>query len=140
MSLFSRIVSHIWTDLYPHVEAVIKKAENVADRVEEQVLNIAETARDAVENVADIVTNSHVACRMQEEILDARAAQRVADGDDDLTGWRTSIVDLLKLVDIDSSVTNRRALAREVGIVGYAGTGAQNVELSKRVLAKLRGA
>jgi len=139
MNIFSRIISHIWTDLYPHVEEVIKKAEDVADRVEEQVINIAETARDAVENVADIVTNSPVAVRMQEKILDARAAQRVADGDDDLTGWRTSVVDLLKLVDLDASLANRRALAAEVGIVGYAGTGAQNVELSKRVLAKLRG-
>jgi hypothetical protein len=53
--------------------------------------------------------------------------------------WRTSIVDLLKLLDIDSSLTTRKALAAELGCPeNLMGDSAQmNMWLHKTVLAKL---
>ena len=51
--------------------------------------------------------------------------------------WKTSIVDLLKLLDIDSSYAHRKELAEEVGIEGYEGTAEQNILLHKTVLKKL---
>ncbi len=52
--------------------------------------------------------------------------------------WRTSIVDLLKLLDLDSSVTARKELAEELGVhAGEAGTAEQNTALSKAVWRKL---
>lgn len=53
--------------------------------------------------------------------------------------WRTSIVDLLKLLDIDSSLTARKELATELGCpVSLMGDSAQmNTWLHKTVLAKL---
>lgn len=52
--------------------------------------------------------------------------------------WRTSIVDLMKLLDIDSSLANRKELARELGFVGDTNDSAtMNVWLHKRVMQEL---
>ncbi len=53
--------------------------------------------------------------------------------------WRTSIVDLLKLLDIDSSLAARKELATELGCpANLMGDSAQmNMWLHKTVLAKL---
>ncbi len=52
--------------------------------------------------------------------------------------WRTSIVDLLKLLDLDSSLTARKQLAQELGVhVGADGTAEENEGLQKAVMQKL---
>lgn len=52
--------------------------------------------------------------------------------------WRTSIVDLLKLLDLDSSLAARKELAEELGHAGaFTGTAEQNIWLHKQVLKKL---
>ena len=52
--------------------------------------------------------------------------------------WRTSIVDLLKLLDLDSSLTARKELAEELNVhAGEHGSAEQNIALSKAVWKKL---
>lgn len=52
--------------------------------------------------------------------------------------WRTSIVDLMKLCEIDPSLENRRELADELGYTGdKSDTATMNIWLHKQVLAKL---
>jgi hypothetical protein len=53
--------------------------------------------------------------------------------------WRTSIVDLLKLLDMDSSLTARQALATELGCpADCKGDSAKmNVWLHKTVMARV---
>lgn len=52
--------------------------------------------------------------------------------------WRHSIVDLMKLLGIDSDITNRRALANELGYTGDLNDSAtMNVWLHKQVMQKL---
>jgi len=52
--------------------------------------------------------------------------------------WRTSIVDLMKLVGMDSSLTQRKALAQELGYTGnLQDTAGMNIWLHKQVLRKL---
>ena len=52
--------------------------------------------------------------------------------------WRNSIVDLMKLVHMESSLAERRELARELGYTGDAGdSAAMNVWLHKQVMRKL---
>ncbi len=51
--------------------------------------------------------------------------------------WKTSIVDLMKLLDIDASYANRKELAEELGITGYEGTADQNIRLHKLVMQEL---
>ena len=52
--------------------------------------------------------------------------------------WRTSIVDLMKALDIDSSLTARKELAKELNYTGDTNDSAtMNMWLHKQVVAKL---
>ncbi|WP_426025532.1 DUF3597 domain-containing protein [Brevundimonas sp. TSRC1-1] len=52
--------------------------------------------------------------------------------------WRTSIVDLLKLLDLDSSLAARKELAEELDVhAGEHGSAEQNIALSRAVWKKL---
>ena len=52
--------------------------------------------------------------------------------------WRTSIVDLMKALDIDSSLTARKELAKELGYTGDTNDSASmNIWLHKQVMSKL---
>jgi pyruvate/2-oxoglutarate dehydrogenase complex dihydrolipoamide acyltransferase (E2) component len=52
--------------------------------------------------------------------------------------YQTSIVDLLKLLDLDSSLASRKQLADELGVhVGADGSAEENIALHKAVMAKL---
>jgi hypothetical protein len=53
--------------------------------------------------------------------------------------WRTSIVDMMKLLGIDSSLENRKSLARELGYTGSTDDSAtMNIWLHKRVMEELQ--
>jgi hypothetical protein len=68
-----------------------------------------------------------------EASLEQLAAQKGGGGN-----WRTSIVDLLKLLDLDSSLEARKELAGELNVhAGADGSAEQNMALSKAVWAKL---
>jgi Domain of unknown function (DUF3597) len=52
--------------------------------------------------------------------------------------WRTSIVDLMKALDIDSSLAARKDLAKELGYTGDSNDSASmNIWLHKQVMVKL---
>ena len=58
-------------------------------------------------------------------------------GNPDLN-WRTSIVDLMKLLDLDSSLENRKELATELGYTGDKdGSAEMNIWLHKAVMREL---
>ena len=60
----------------------------------------------------------------------------MAEGKD--LNWRTSIVDLMKLLDIDSSLTNRKELANELGYTGALdGSAEMNIWLHKATMREL---
>ena len=60
-----------------------------------------------------------------------------AKGNPDLN-WRSSIVDLMKLLDLDSSLDNRKALATELGYTGAKeGSAEMNIWLHRRVMQEL---
>jgi hypothetical protein len=68
-----------------------------------------------------------------EASLEARAAER-----GERLNWRTSIVDLMKLVGIDPSLDNRKALAAELGYSGDTGdSAAMNIWLHRQVMREL---
>jgi hypothetical protein len=68
--------------------------------------------------------------------VDVEARLSAMDGAEGLN-WRSSIVDLLKLLDIDSSFANRKELAHELGDADYSGEAAENIALHKRVMREL---
>jgi hypothetical protein len=52
--------------------------------------------------------------------------------------WKTSIVDLLKLLDLDASLDARKELAAELNVqAGAPGSAEQNIALHKAVMRKL---
>jgi hypothetical protein len=52
--------------------------------------------------------------------------------------WRSSIVDLMKLIGVDSSLENRKALARELGYTGdLDGSAEMNIWLHKATMREL---
>lgn len=55
----------------------------------------------------------------------------------DSLNWRTSIVDLLKLVGIESSYENRKELALELGNASYSGSAEDNMALHRQVMREL---
>lgn len=62
----------------------------------------------------------------------------MAAGSKQKLDWRNSIVDLMKLVGIDSDITNRRALANELGYTGDLNDSAtMNVWLHKEVMQRM---
>jgi nucleoid-associated protein YgaU len=62
------------------------------------------------------------------------AAQK---GNPDLN-WKTSIVDLMKLLDLDSSLANRKELATELGYQGATdGSAEMNIWLHQAVMREL---
>ena len=68
-----------------------------------------------------------------EAILSAEAAKAGQD-----LNWRTSIVDLMKLLGIDSSLANRKELATELGYTGELdGSAEMNIWLHKAVMREL---
>lgn len=60
----------------------------------------------------------------------------MAEGKD--LNWRTSIVDLMKLLGIDSSLANRKELATELGYTGALdGSAEMNIWLHKATMREL---
>jgi hypothetical protein len=67
-------------------------------------------------------------------ILDKAAAAKKGEK----LEWRTSIVDLMKALDIDSSLAARKELAKELGYTGDTNDSASmNIWLHKQVMTKL---
>jgi len=68
-----------------------------------------------------------------ESVLNQMAAQK-----HEKLNWQSSIVDLMKVVDLDPSLDNRKALAKELGYDGNTQDSASmNVWLHKEVMQKL---
>lgn len=68
-----------------------------------------------------------------EAVLTQMAAGKGGGGN-----WQTSVVDLLKLLDLDSSLNARKELANELNIhAGADGSAEQNIALQKAVMQQL---
>lgn len=68
--------------------------------------------------------------------VDVEAVVSAMPGADALN-WRTSIVDLMKVVGIDASYENRKSLAQELGNADYSGSAEDNIQLHKQVVKAL---
>ena len=67
-----------------------------------------------------------------------RVLEELASMKDGGGNYRSSIVDLLKLLDLDSSLAARKELAGELNVhAGADGTAEQNIALHKAVMEKL---
>ncbi len=68
--------------------------------------------------------------------IDVAAALSAMPGAGELN-WKSSVVDLMKLVGIDASYENRKSLAHELGNADYSGSAEDNIALQKQVMEAL---
>lgn len=62
----------------------------------------------------------------------------LAKADPQKLNWRTSIIDLMKFLDLDSSLQQRKELATELGYNGALdGSAEMNTWLHRQVMSKL---
>jgi hypothetical protein len=85
---------------------------------------------------AAIPMNTAPAAPAPLEEVDVEANLNAMNGAADLN-WQSSIVDLMKLLGIDSSFANRKDLAHELGDMDYSGTAEENIALHKSVMKAL---
>ena len=99
-----------------------------------EAVTVEETVAVAPE-VSDNLTETSAATPITVDVT-AKLETLAASNPEDLD-WKASIVDLMKLLGLDSSYGHRKELAAEMGIEGYQGTAEQNIALHKTVLQKL---
>ena len=70
--------------------------------------------------------------------VDAVLTQRMAARGGPALNWKTSIADLMRLLDLDPSLANREALATELGYTGAKdGSAEMNIWLHRKVMEGL---
>ena len=76
------------------------------------------------------------AAKQPAPVVDVEAILDAMPGADNLN-WRTSIVDLMKLVGMDDSYAERKELAGEMGDNDYSGTAEENIALHTKLMKHL---
>ena len=124
MSILGRIIGSI----FGRAEAAPAAAQGGAkDAASAAVASIASAATAAAEPVKALSAVDLVALM---ESKAAAAGQKL--------NWRTSIVDLMKLLNLDSSLGARKELATELGYTGDMNDSAtMNIWLHKQVMKKV---
>jgi hypothetical protein len=126
MGIFSNIM-----DKLRHHGAAAPQQQASADPVSaQQQGGFKEAAKQAPQQTQEQRTLQNVDV---DAVLQQMAAKKGGGGN-----YRTSIVDLLKLLDLDSSLDARKELATELGVqAGAPGSAEQNIALQKAVMRKL---
>jgi len=129
MSLFSSIVNKIFGHAQPAAPATPVAAPGPQVTIvdgSEATADIAPPARNPAPAAAAAPVDV-------EAVLSDMAAAKGGKSD-----WKHSIVDLLKLLDLDSSLDARKQLAEELDVhAGAHGSAEQNIALHKAVMRKL---
>ena len=123
MSIFGRIKDAIFGKAAPAAEA----------------LPVPEAAPAAIDDAAAVAAVAAAAAPVAISEVDVEAILNdMADSAGQKLNWRTSIVDLMKLLDMDSSLNERKELAGELGFDGDTNDSASmNIWLHKQVMTKL---
>ena len=118
MSIFGKIMNKIFRHKQPEPEIAGGVPGGTA------TLNPAQTAPEQAAPAQNVDVGA---------VLGEMAAAKGGGGN-----YQSSIVDLLKLLDLDSSLQARKELADELGVhAGDHGSAEQNIALHKAVMQKL---
>jgi len=106
------------------------------------IFGTAKSAGDAVSGAVsaakEAVTGGAKPAPMTREQVEAMIQKVANDSGHTDYNWKQSIVDLMKLLKLDSSLSSRKQLAQELGYTGALdGSAEMNVWLHKQVMAKL---
>jgi hypothetical protein len=99
---------------------------------------VAGAATAATTAATSAVTGASKPTPMTREQVEAMIQQKADESGRSNYNWKQSIVDLMKLLDLDSSLNSRKQLAQELGYTGSLdGSAEMNIWLHKQVMAKL---
>ena len=134
MSIFGSIVSAIFGPSSSQTSAAPAAAETPADQSASAAPPVADTPAAEIP-----VTQSAPATASAEEPVDVAAIMdNLASQATQKLDWRNSIVDLMKLINLDSSLAARKELAQELNYTGDMNDSASmNIWLHKEVMTKL---
>ena len=103
-----------------------------------KIFGHAEAAPKTVSTLGGADVAGTVGTQTLEQVDVAVILERLADKNPESLNWRESIVDLMKLVGMDSSLNARKQLATELHYSGdQSDTAKMNIWLHKEVLRKL---
>ena len=136
------ILNNIFSKIFPSAQAAVGHAK---DAVKEQVDKITDTVKDKTSNNTGNNSNSDQNQQNSSENKTPISQVDVMSILDNLAkkfpeklNWKTSIVDLLKLLGIDNSLDARKKLATELNYTGSTDdTAAMNTWLIKEVMKKI---
>ncbi|OCG77244.1 hypothetical protein A9G42_05855 [Gilliamella sp. Nev6-6] len=129
------ILNNIFSKVFPSAQATVDHAvEAVKDKVGDITGSVKDTVSKGAEQVKEKTEQSTSASNVDvTSILDNLAKKHP-----EALNWKTSIVDLLKLLGIDSSLDARKKLAQELNYTGSTDdTAAMNTWLIKEVMKKI---
>ncbi|MES2401981.1 MAG: DUF3597 domain-containing protein [Pseudomonadota bacterium] len=119
------ILSNIFAKIFPGA-AINARAEEAA-----------RAATEPSSIPANVQATAAAPAPMQEVDVEA-LLDGMASKNPQKLNWKTSIVDLMKLLDLDSSIGERKALAKELGYTGdTADSASMNIWLHRQVMNKL---
>lgn len=133
------ILNNIFSKIFPSAQAAVG---NVADAVKNQVNSITGHDKDAASNNQNQDQNQNQQhSDKQTPISDVDVMSilnNLASKFPEKLNWKTSIVDLLKLLGIDNSLDARKRLAKELNYTGSTDdTAAMNTWLIKEVFKRI---
>ncbi|KFA59748.1 hypothetical protein A9G34_08680 [Gilliamella sp. Choc4-2] len=133
------ILNNIFSKIFPNAQAAVG---NVADAVKNQVNNITGHDKEETQNSQDQNSNQNQQNSDNKapisEVDVMSILENLAKKFPEKLNWKTSIVDLLKLLNIDNSLEARKKLAQELNYTGSTDdTASMNTWLIKEVLKKI---
>jgi 3-oxoacyl-ACP reductase-like protein len=133
MSVFGSIVSAIFGS--KHAAGVTAAGGSSSPAASSRTTSTSATPAGATAAAAP--AGAPVAKPISKSDVEAILAKLAAEQREDLD-WKSSIVDLMKLLKLDSGLGARKQLAQELGYTGALdGSAAMNVWLQKQVMTKL---
>ena len=102
------------------------------------IIGAAKSAGSAIESAAHAATAAPAAPQEMSQVDVEAVMTKLAAENKEKLDWRKSIVDLMKLLQLDSSLGARKTLAKELGYTGDTNDSAtMNIWLHKQVMKKL---
>lgn len=135
MGLFSKIADRIFGRKPAATQAPTARAP--APIIFEGSANDPKVSPPAL-NPAAAATPTATSAPVAEPVDVEAVLREMAEAKGGESDWRRSIVDLLKLLDLDSNLDARKELAEELHVnAGAHGSAEQNIALHKAVMRKL---
>ncbi|MDW5442684.1 DUF3597 domain-containing protein [Polaromonas sp. SM01] len=126
------ILSKIFGKIFPSAQAAPAESSSALSP-DAAAAASADTAAAAAAAVAAAMGSATIAVVDVEAVLN-----EMASNNPEKLNWKTSIVDLMKLLKLDSSLAERKELSKELGYTGDTNDSAtMNIWLHKQVMIKL---